>query len=278
MTDRAPSDNHQPARSQSSGSRAAVLLALVVLGFLPIGLTADEVRIQNGDHYAGQVLTLNTNSLVLQSTALGKVTLPRRHLASIMLAPGIANAPASSGARSEDEVWMRNGDRFAGRVLSLNTNTLILQSPVLGKISLSRCEVSSITLTPMGTNQAALAFSSTNPGTEAASPTYPVGDLGGLSLNNSQVQDIKSQLLNDAGPEANQQFNDLVAGLLSGKLGVSDIRAQAQSVAAQARALKRDLGNDPAAESMDSYLEILDKFLQETAPAGTKTAPPAKSK
>ena len=47
---------------------------------------------------------------------------------------------------------------------------------------------------------------------------------------------------------------------------VHDIRSQAQSVSAQARALKRDLGADPAAEALDGYLDILDRFLQQTTP------------
>src|SRR6266511_3578584 len=45
-----------------------------------------------------------------------------------------------------DRVEMQNGDRYFGRVLSLNTNTLILQSDVFGTVHLPRGKVALITL------------------------------------------------------------------------------------------------------------------------------------
>ena len=266
-------------------SRAAVLSALLSLSCFTVRLAADEVRIQNGDHYAGQVLSLTTNRLVLQSAALGKVTLARYQVTSITLAAWATNKTGSarSTGSAGDEVWMQNGDRVAGQVLSLNTNALVLQSPVLGRISLPRCEVASITLSSVVTNKAGLSLSAAPPDLQPVSPDGQPGQPAGLgdslrqlSLSGNTLSDLKNQYLNNAGPEANQKFNDLVAGLMSGKLGVNDIRAQAQSVAAQARALKRDLGNDPSADALDSYLEILDSFLQQTAPASGKISTPAK--
>ena len=81
------------------------------------------------------------------------------------------------------------------------------------------------------------------------------------------IQQVQTQFLSEASPEAKDKFNELVGGLLSGKLTVNDIRAQAQAAADQVRAAKRD-GGDNAGLALDGYLAILDQFLSETAPAG----------
>ena len=235
------------ARSGRFVSRVVAIVTLVAVGLMPARLPGDEVRIQNGDHYAGEVLSLTTNRLVLQSQALGRLTLARRQVSAIALAPGGTNlsAVAHAATNAEDEVWLQNGDRFAGQVLSLNTNALVLQSPILGRVSFSRCEVSSIALAAVATNHTALSLSATNSGPQATLPANLADGLRQLDLNGASIADIKSQFLNHANPAANKQFNDMLSGLMNGSLGVDDIRAQAQSVAAQARALRKDLGNDP---------------------------------
>ncbi|HEU0038849.1 MAG TPA: hypothetical protein VFR76_06220, partial [Verrucomicrobiae bacterium] len=45
-----------------------------------------------------------------------------------------------------DQVEMQNGDRYLGKVLSLTTDQLVLQSDVLGKLTLPRDKVALITL------------------------------------------------------------------------------------------------------------------------------------
>src|SRR6266850_7064294 len=54
---------------------------------------ADEVVMQNGDHYYGKVLSLTTNSLALQSEVLGRVNLPR---AKVQLVTMGTDAPTNS--------------------------------------------------------------------------------------------------------------------------------------------------------------------------------------
>jgi hypothetical protein len=56
-------------------------------------------------------------------------------------------------------------------------------------------------------------------------------------------------------------------------MNLDDLRRQAQSSAAQLRALKRELGPD-ADDALDGYLKILDAFVNE-APAGPANQPPA---
>jgi len=60
-------------------------------------LRADQIEMQNGDHYSGTVLALNTNSVVLQNEVLGLVNLPRQKVATITLG---AVAPANNLAQS----------------------------------------------------------------------------------------------------------------------------------------------------------------------------------
>ena len=77
------------------------------------------------------------------------------------------------------------------------------------------------------------------------------------------IQQVRSQLLGDAGPEANKKFDQLMTGLLSGKLSVADIRVEAKRTADQARAMQKELGPEAGA-SIDGYLAILDHFLSES--------------
>ena len=68
------------------------------------------------------------------------------------------------------------------------------------------------------------------------------------------------------GPEANGKFDELMGGLLTGKIDISGLRAQAKSAADQLRAMKKDMGGDGSA-MLDAYLSVLEKFLAEE-PAG----------
>ena len=168
-----------------------------------------------------------------------------------------------------DQVEMQNGDRYAGNVLSLNTNTVVLQSDVLGTVNLPRSKVALITLGSITTvNRAALpSLAKTQLTARSPAPTNSPADLSHelrqLGTNNNLIQQVQAQFLSDAGPEANKKFNELVSGLVSGKMSVNDIRREAKSAADQVRALKKDLGDDTGI--IDSYLAILDSFLQDKA-------------
>ena len=77
-------------------------------------------------------------------------------------------------------------------------------------------------------------------------------------------------LAGDAGAASN--YDAMLNGLMSGKLNINDLRREAKSSADQLRALKRDLGPE-AGDSLDSYLEVLDNFLKETAPEPASSTP-----
>ena len=174
-----------------------------------------------------------------------------------------------------DQVEMRNGDQYAGKVVSLSADTLVIQSEVLGAVRLPRAKVALITLGAKATTDLARVAAMTNPpvqlpapvSTHAAPAPEIAGALRQLGAHSNLLQQVQSQFLSGAGPEAKDKFNELLGGLMSGKLSVGDLRAQAQSAADQIRAVQGELGAD-ASRTLDGYLAILNRFLKETAPAG----------
>ncbi len=178
-----------------------------------------------------------------------------------------------------DQVQMQNGDRYMGKVVSLSSDTLVLQNDMLGTLKLPRSKVSTVTFGALPTNATNVVrvVPRTNIAHSALVSSNAAPDLAAalrqLGTNNPAEQD-HTKLLEAAGPEAKNKFNELLSGLMTGKLSMADLRAQAKAVADQARALRGDLGEDGAA-SLDGYLAILDKFLNETAPkTNTRAATP----
>ena len=173
-----------------------------------------------------------------------------------------------------DQVEMKSGERFIGKVLSLSNDTLVVQSEALGMVRLPRAKVASVSMDtgaetnsvkmPMVMGQAprpAAAVSTTNSNPEL---TAAVRQLKGRT---NLVQQVEEQFLAGADPQAKAKFNDLVSGLMSGKLGLNDIRAEALSAAEQLKGLKQELGEDSTG-TLDMYLGVLEGFLRETTPAG----------
>ena len=203
------------------------------------------------------------------------LTIPSRlaYIALAALCWGVAAAYAA------DQVQMQNGDRYIGKVVSLNSDTLVLQSDVLGAVRLPRSKVALISLgAPLPverTTHAAVSNSAAGllNGTATNSPNALAEPLRQLASNPALIQQIETQFLSDATPEAKDKFNELLGGLMTGKLGVADVRAQAQATAAQVRAMRKDLG-DEAGWMLDTYLAILDNFVKETAPAGPPSSSP----
>jgi hypothetical protein len=186
-----------------------------------------------------------------------------------------------------DQLEMQNGDRYSGKILSLSADTVIMQSEVLGKIKVPRKSVVNLT---MNSKPATPAVSTNVSGvTSAPSATIPApsgslantnldlsASLHGLGANTNFIRQIREQMLAGSTPEASRKYDELVSGLMSGKLNLSDIRREAQTSADQLRALKRELGPE-AGDALDMYLTVLDSFLKETA-AEAATSTVAKPK
>jgi len=176
-----------------------------------------------------------------------------------------------------DEVKMQNGDTYNGRVLSFNGETLLLQNDNLGTMKVPQGKVLSITF------GARPGPGWTPPAIATNRPVHPLATLSGtngnsqlasvfreLNTNSNLVQQVQEQLLGEGGPQARDKFNDLLSGLMSGKMDLNGLLAEAKSTAAQARAARKDLGDDAGAV-LDGYLAILDGFIREAEPAGAST-------
>ena len=173
-----------------------------------------------------------------------------------------------------DRVEMRNGDNYFGKVVSMSAEAVVLDSEVLGKITVPRTSVAGLAF---GTNAAAPVSIPTN---QPATPTLAAlmktnaelsTLLRGPGTNAVSISEIRTRML-AGNPEALGKFNEMASGLMSGKLSVDDIRREAKSAAEQLRELKHELGPE-AAGSFDGYLGLLDDFLKETSPATTNARP-----
>jgi len=179
---------------------------------------------------------------------------------------------------SADQVEMKNGDRYIGQVISMSTDTLVLKNEILGTIKLPRAKVSQLTL---GTNAIAAV---SRPATNAVTAALPAGlSAKAAALARSPatstsptnvMREVQEQLLLNASPQAQQKYQELATGFLSGQVSESQIRAEAQSAADQLKKLKAELGAD-AGDELDGYLAILESFLGETKAPSAAPAPPA---
>lgn len=177
-----------------------------------------------------------------------------------------------------DQVEMKNGDRYVGQVISLSPDTLVLKNEILGTIKLPREKVSQFTL---GTN--AVVAPAPRPVTNAVTAALPAGlSAKATTLARSQptsasptnvMRQVQEQLLLNASPQAQQKYQELANGFLSGQVSEGQIRAEAQSAADQLKKLKAELGSD-AGEELDGYLAILESFLGETKATSAAPAPP----
>ena len=158
-----------------------------------------------------------------------------------------------------DQLQMQNGDRYAGHILSMTSNSIVLESEILGKVTVPREKVSGVTF---GANAAIAAPKISSPDIAAALR------IQGSSSNS--IEQVRQQMLAGADPAATQKYNELVGGLMTGKLGVNDIRNEARSSIEQINSLKRELGPE-AGDALDSYLVILQGFVNDTAPSTPKT-------
>jgi hypothetical protein len=185
-----------------------------------------------------------------------------------------------------DQVELVNGDRYVGKVTSLGPETLVLQSEFLGTVKIPRSRIATIGLGPVAgdrsTNSvrlpALLARTNGIPRTpQLASATNAPSSLDAtlhqLNANSNVISQVQQQFLAGAGPEAEAKFNDLVSGLLSGRLGVKELRSEAKTTLDRARSARAELGDDGV--SLDSYLSILEGFLQETEPVKDSATVPS---
>jgi hypothetical protein len=182
-----------------------------------------------------------------------------------------------------DSVVMQNGDHYNGKVLSVGTNTLVLQSDVLGTVNLPRAKVASLTFGTNVVSASATAALPTLPPIRLASfPQTNAASANSASLHQLKtqtnlIQQVQGQFLSGASPEVGAKYNQMLGDLSTGKMSIGDLRAQAKDAADQLRSLQRD-GGDDSSGAMSMYLTILDQFLQESAGEATTNSATAAPK
>jgi len=158
-----------------------------------------------------------------------------------------------------DLIVCDNGDRYNGKVLSMDEKAVTLQNEITGKLVIPRTRIVSIAF-----REVAAPAPVVNPRTNAFSPT------GRLQVDAEAVQKVQNELLATATPEANQMFDEMVQGLTSGQMNMGDLRNKAQTTLNELRALQGELGDPETAELLNTYGAILENFLRQ---ASTNTAP-----
>lgn len=162
-----------------------------------------------------------------------------------------------------DVVECENGDRYNGKVLLVDEHNVKVQNEITGILTIPRAKVSTITFGAAAARRPVAA--ATAPKTNA--------------LPASAIEQVQNQFLSEATPEANQMFQDMVRDLLSGKMGVEELRAKAQSTLKDLNDVQKDLGDDETAALLGSYASILENFLKagQTAPKPAAPKPADKA-
>jgi len=190
-------------------------------------------------------------------------------------APGYLIIPlmlACAVLRAE-QIEMQNGDRYNARVVSMNNDSIVIQSDVLGTVKLARSKVANISMGTAASSSAVATTQTPRAQTAAATPVVsPTNDLSTavrqLATQTNLIEEVQNQYLTGADPAVKAKFNELLGGLAAGTINVNDLRAQAKSAAEQLRAMKKELGGG-ADDALDGYLAVLDGFLQESATTQT---------
>jgi hypothetical protein len=190
-----------------------------------------------------------------------------------------------------DIIELVNGDHYRGTVLALTTTNVEFLSEVQGRVKLPRDKIAKITFrevaakpgekpaTPVTNAPLILsgadsgnAVQSSSQSTSTPQSTVVIQQMRQQGVDPKLVDQVQQQIFGKGNPQAAQQFNDMVSGLMSGSISVKDVRAQAQNSIAQIKAAEKDMPE--ASEMLDSYLQILQKFVNESSSDTTVTAPP----
>jgi hypothetical protein len=175
-------------------------------------------------------------------------------------------APAMLAVRS-DVVECENGDRYNGKVLTVDENTVKLTNEITGVLNIPRAKVATISFGNTKLSKATAVAVPAKTNLNVLSATQPP------QFDVNAVEQVQNQLLGDASPEATQMFQEMVRGLMSGKLDLGDVRNKAQSTLNELKDLQKDLGDDDTTALLSSYASILQNFLNQ-APANTKPQTP----
>jgi hypothetical protein len=163
-----------------------------------------------------------------------------------------------------DVVFCETGDQLHGAVLSVDEKEVRVRSEIAGELKVPRDKVLSITF-GKGVKGVQRVVTTNVPSLKAAPK---VTDADG-KLDGEAIAKVQQDFLATATPEAQQMYQEMVKGFLSGKLSVQDLRGQAQDALNQLNELNKELGDDEIGDILGSYGSILQNFLKQTGGAAT---------
>src|SRR5687768_8262617 len=130
-----------------------------------------------------------------------------------------------------DVIECDNGDRYNGKVLSMDEKTVKLQNEIAGTLTIPRARIVSIAFRPASATTAAA---------KTAKKSSTTNSPSALKVDPAAVERIQNEYLAGANPEANQLFQEMVRGLASGQLGVGDVRAKAETTLRDLRQMQQE--------------------------------------
>jgi len=178
-----------------------------------------------------------------------------------------------------DQVELINGDRYKGNVLSLTASEIRLDNEINGLMKLPRNKVKAIFF---GTNALPLSgFPMLKRQTNAPLSEDGFAKIKQGAIDPKALQQVQTDILDSAGPEAKTMFNDLLKGLMTGTLSAEDVRKQAEQTVNQVKSLQKEAGEGEDNPLLGSYLAILQRFIEEgrtNQPASSVPGTPRKAR
>jgi hypothetical protein len=211
----------------------------------------------------------------------------------------ILAAAVPSIARA-DSVELVNGDLLHGRVVSLDDEELHLMSEIHGAVIIARDKIAAIGFGERNLARPAAEAPRVGRTSPVAAPrvipsrdgntvtaTVPVAPAPGQDVvRQLRAQGLTAQniaelqkaipMLRDSG--ARQYFDNTVQGLSEGSINVDDVRKEAIRAREEYRKSAKSLGPDGEKalnQALGGYLQILDRFIDETDPKAPQTKPAA---
>jgi hypothetical protein len=205
-----------------------------------------------------------------------------------------------------DSIELINGDLLHGKVVSLDDLELRLISDIHGAVIIARDKVAAIGFGERKlVRPAAVAAADGTPDAQgvvrrsvtvgdqsqvtATVPIAPlpaqdvVRQLRAQGLTAENITELQKALPMLKEPAARRFFDDKVKGLTEGTLNVQDIRKEAMKAREEYRKTAKSLGPDGEKalnQALGGYLDILDRFIRDSAPKptdGQPSPPPGES-
>ena len=152
-----------------------------------------------------------------------------------------------------DVIECDNGDRYHGKVLSMDEKKVVLKNEITGTLNIPRARIVSLSFRDQATTPTTAKAST------ATAPVSPAKQLESATA----IQQVQNDYLSSATPEANRMYNEMVQSLMSGQLNMADLRNKAQTTLQELKSLQKELGDDETAQLLNSYGAILESFLKQ---------------